>query len=178
MNELELQLLDWIQSHMSNPLCDGFFSTVTHLADGGLIWIALTIVFLVFPKTRKYGVVMAISIALEVLCVNVLVKPLAARTRPYEIKQGIELLIQKPVDYSFPSGHAGVSFAAVSALFFSKHKAWIPTFVLAFVIAFSRLYLYVHYPTDVLFGAAFGVIAGWVGAKVVNRKERQKHENN
>ena len=174
MNEFEIRILDWIQSHLSNPWCDGFFSTVTHLGDGGIFWLILTAAFLVFPKTRKYGVVMAVSIALEVLCVNVLVKPLVARTRPYEIRQGIELLIQRPVDYSFPSGHTGISFAVVSALFFSRHKAWIPTFVLAFVIAFSRLYLYVHYLTDVLSGVVFGVIAGWVGAKVVNKKVNKK----
>ena len=78
-------------------------------------------------------------------------------------------------DDSFPSGHTGASFSAVSALYAGRSKLWIPSLILAVLIAFSRLYLYVHYPTDILAGAAIGIMAGWAGRRFADLIRRKRH---
>ena len=116
----ELGILDGIQ-HLRNPVMDSVMVFITHLGDGGAVWIALALVLLLIPKTRRCGAVLAASLMLEVVCCNLLLKPLTARVRPCDVSRGIALLVPRPEDYSFPSGHTGASFAAVlppSAPFF------------------------------------------------------------
>ena len=95
------------------------------------------------------------------------IKPLVGRIRPYDINTAVGLLIPRPTDFSFPSGHTGASFAAAAALEDSNYRLRIPAWVLAVLIAFSRLYLYVHYPTDVLAGAMLGILTGWTATEMV-----------
>ena len=140
---------------------------ISMLGNVGAIWIVCAVVLLVIPKTRKVGVILAVSLAIEALCCNVILKPLVARIRPFDVNTAVQLLISPPKDFSFPSGHTGAAFAAASALFFSKNRLWIPSLVLAILIAFSRLYLYVHYPTDVLGGILLGILSGWLGYTLV-----------
>ena len=140
---------------------------ISMLGNAGAIWIVCAVVLLVIPKTRKVGVVLAVSLAIEALCCNVILKPLVARIRPFDVNTAVQLLISPPKDFSFPSGHTGAAFAAASALFFSKNRLWIPSLVLAILIAFSRLYLYVHYPSDVLGGILLGILSGWLGYTLV-----------
>lgn len=139
---------------------------LTKLGDGGILWICCTVMLLLFRKTRKAGAAMAVSLALEVICCSVILKPLVARPRPYDVN-AVQLLIPPLSDYSFPSGHTGAAFAAASSLFFSKNRLWIPALVIAVLMGFSRLYLYVHYPSDVLAGALLGIMLGWLGTAVV-----------
>ena len=106
------------------------------------------------------------GLVLEVICCNLVLKPLVARVRPCDVNTAVQLLISRPDDFSFPSGHTGASFAAVSALCCSRSRLWIPSLVLAVLIAFSRLYLYVHYPTDILAGMLLGITSGWLGSLV------------
>ena len=124
------------------------------------------------PRHRKAGAAVLAGLALEVVCCNLVLKPLVARVRPCDINTAVQLLIARPDDFSFPSGHTGVSFAAVSALCASGNRLWIPSLILAVLIAFSRLYLYVHYPTDVFAGVVIGVMAGWTGTKLVDAAGR------
>lgn len=140
---------------------------ISMLGNVGAIWIVCAVVLLVIPKTRKVGVILAVSLAIEALCCNVILKPLVARIRPFDVNTAVQLLISPPTDFSFPSGHTGAAFAAASALFFSKNRLWIPSLVLAILIAFSRLYLYVHYPSDVLGGILLGILSGWLGYTLV-----------
>jgi len=141
---------------------------ITDLGNAGFIWIVLTLMLFISKKYRKVGATMLIALMLDVTVCNVILKPLIARIRPCDINTSVHLLISRPTDYSFPSGHTAASFAAVSALYFSKRKFWIPAFFLAILIAFSRLYLYVHYPTDILAGALIGMIIGYIGWKMEN----------
>lgn len=164
----ELGILDSIQANLRGPVMDTVMLFLTRLGDGGMIWLIGSAVLLMFPKTRKAGAAMAAGLALEVLCCNVILKPLVGRTRPCDVNQAMQLLISRPTDYSFPSGHTGASFAAASALYFSKNRLWIPAALLACLIGFSRMYLYVHYPSDVLAGALIGIMAGWAGVRFSN----------
>lgn len=164
---IELNILDWIQTlHM--PFLDKIMVFITRLGDAGIIWIVLSIVLLLIPKTRKSGAVMVAALVVDVLLCNIVLKNLVARTRPYDVNTGVHLLVAKLHDYSFPSGHTAASFASVTALYLAgEKKLWKFALVLACLIAISRLYLYVHYPTDVLGGILFGVISGYLGYRKV-----------
>lgn len=169
----EFIILDAIQQYGRSEFLDYLMVGLTTLGDKGGIWIIMTCLLLIYPKTRKTGLVVAVSLIIEWLCCNVLLKPLVARIRPCDVNTAVQLLIAHPMDFSFPSGHTGSSFAAMSALFFCRKTYWRAACLLAVLIGFSRMYLYVHYPTDVAAGAVLGVLAGryaysavaWVLAK-------------
>lgn len=181
----DLPILDYIQTHLRSGVLDFLMPVLTVFGDGGVFWILLTLALLMFKKTRRYGLAMAAGLCIEALFCNVIIKNAVARIRPYDINTSVRLLIKPPSDYSFPSGHTGASFAGASALLFSKcRKFWIPAFLLASVIAFSRLYLYVHFPTDVLAGALLGIFSGWLGSvfmsyalKSYDRRHIKKEES-
>ena len=171
--EFDYSILNFIYEHVRCAFLDVFFPIVTFLADGGWFWIALAVVFLCFKKTRKMGICMGVSLLFGALVVNVTLKPLVARIRPYDFcdpnnplrlneyfhlaKEGLALLIEKQHDYSFPSGHTLASFEGAMAIFMCRRKWGIPALVLATLIAFSRLYLYVHYPSDVIVSLFLGI---------------------
>ena len=164
MTALELSVLDALQGIRCGFL-DTFFPTITHLGDAGIFWILLTLALLCTKKYRRAGVAMACALVLDLICCNMVLKPLVARVRPFDMRK-VELLVARPRDWSFPSGHAAASFTAVGALYASGEKLWRPASVLALLIAFSRLYLYVHYPTDVLAGIALGTVLGFAGQRL------------
>ena len=164
---IELSILDWIQT-LHTPFLDKIMVFITRFGDAGIIWIVLSIVLLLIPKTRKSGAVMVVALVVDVLLCNIVLKNLVARTRPYDVNTGVHLLVAKLHDYSFPSGHTAASFASVTALYLAgEKKLWKFALVLACLIAISRLYLYVHYQTDVLGGILFGVISGYLGYRKV-----------
>ncbi len=170
MNQLELTVLNFIQEHMRTAVGDVLMPIVSLFGEAGIFWTSLTVIFLISKKHRKTGILMAVSLLLDVILCNGILKNLVARTRPYDINTAISLLVRKPSDYSFPSGHTAASFAAVTALFFAKEKYWYLTLVLAILIALSRMYLYVHYPTDILGGVLVGIICG-ITAYLLTRKK-------
>lgn len=170
MNQMELTILDFIQEHMRNAFLDVGMPFVSTLGNAGIIWIALTVVLLISKKHRKTGILMALALVFDVILCNGILKNAVARTRPFDVNTGISLLVKKPTDYSFPSGHTAASFAAVTALFFAKEKYWYPALVLAVLIAFSRLYLYVHYPTDILGGILVGILCGVIAYLITRKK--------
>ena len=160
MQTAELAVLDWIQTHLRRGFLDAVLPVISWTCDHGEIWIALALVLLLIPKTRRTGLVLALALLLEFAVCNGILKPLIARPRPCDLNDAIRLLIPRPGDDSFPSGHTGISFAAVGALLAAKSRLWVPAFVLALIIAFSRLYLYVHFPSDILGAVALGVAIG------------------
>ena len=161
ITNIDFAILDFIARNISNPVLDLIFRTVTALGNGGIFWIILTVVLLLFKDTRRAGVTMAIALLIDLIICNLTLKPLIARIRPYDINTSVSLIISPPTDYSFPSGHTASSFAAALSLFFYNRKYGAAAIALACVIALSRLYLYVHYPTDVLAGAAIGVLCAY-----------------
>lgn len=175
VKEMEISILDWIQS-MRTPIGDAVIPIITKLGNVGIIWILLSVVLLINPKTRKSGAIVAAALCVEFVLCNGILKNLFRRIRPCDVNTAIQLLIKRPKDFSFPSGHTAVSFAAVAALMFAgeKKKLWLPALVLAVFIAFSRLYLYVHYPTDILGGIVVGIFAGYAGNWIVNQLWKRK----
>ncbi|MGN0613971.1 MAG: phosphatase PAP2 family protein [Porcipelethomonas sp.] len=165
----EFLILDFIQNHIRSQSMDSIVPIITHLGDMGILWIVFSLIMLIIPRFRKVGIAMAAALVLDLFLCNILIKPFAARLRPCDINTAVQLLIPNPEDYSFPSGHTAAAFAVTSALFFEKNRLWIPALILSALIAFSRLYLYVHFPTDVLAGAVLGILCGWLGAKLADR---------
>ena len=164
---LEFWILDGIQT-LRTPAGDVLMPFITSFGNGGVIWIVLTVILLLIPKTRKTGLILGAALILDGILCNLLLKNLVRRIRPCDINDAVRVLIPYPSDYSFPSGHTAVSFAAASALYFAGEKyLWKAALVLAAFIAFSRMYLYVHYPTDVLGGVVIGIIAGYLGYRLV-----------
>lgn len=166
LTELDMAFSNFIQQHCTNPFFDKFFTFVTHLGDEGYIWIALAIFFFLFKKTRKIGIVIGISLILGTLLGNMTVKEIFERPRPFAtpgaILDGDALLIPRPGQFSFPSGHTVSSFAAAFSVFIYNKKWSIPVFVLAALVAFSRVYIYVHFLTDILAGALVGLISAYL----------------
>ena len=174
---IELNILDWFQT-LHTPFLDKLMVFITSLGNAGIIWIVMTIVFLLIPKMRKTGAVMAAALIIDLLLCNVILKNLVARTRPYDVNTGVQLLVSRLHDYSFPSGHTAAAFASVTALYLAgEKKLWKLALALGCVIAFSRMYLYVHYPTDILGGVIIGILSGVLGYKIIRRilKNRQTY---
>lgn len=165
---MELQILDAIQT-IRTPILDRLMCFITSLGSAGRVWILLAVILLIRPKTRKSGVIILTALVVNLILCNGILKNLVGRTRPFDVNTSVSILINKPRDFSFPSGHTAVSFAVVAALFFSgEKKLWKISLVAAVLIAFSRLYLYVHYPTDILGGIVVGILAGYIGYRVVD----------
>ena len=165
---MELEFLHALQG-LHTPWLDRLMVGITTLGDSGLIWIVLCLILLFFRRTRQTGVAVAIALILGALCTNVILKNWVARTRPFELAEGIRLLVERPHDFSFPSGHTTASFAAAAAFWFRRERGRLPVLILACLISFSRLYLFVHYPTDVLAGVGIGMAAGWCGVRLAAR---------
>ncbi|MCC8051805.1 MAG: phosphatase PAP2 family protein [Clostridiales bacterium] len=158
---MEETILLFIQEHIRNPILDPIFKTITHLGDKGIFWIILTVILLSVKKTRAAGICSACALLSSFLVNNLLLKNLFNRTRPYEVIEGLTCIIQPAADASFPSGHTGASFASAVAIYRNiPRKYGILLLILASLIAFSRLYVGIHYPTDVLGGLATGIALG------------------
>ncbi len=168
---MEYIILDFIRSNFSCPFMDYVMRFISFLGDGGWIWILTGLVLCVFPKTRKAGLTVLVALAINLVICNLTLKPLIARVRPFDLKEGIELIISKPTDFSFPSGHTSASFAAAVAIFLHNKKYGAIALVLAGLIGFSRLYLYVHFPTDVLGGVVVGIISAVASYYIFKNKK-------
>ncbi len=154
--DLEFAILDFIRDNLTSPFMDSLMKGISFLGNAGWIWIVIGVILAVMPKTRRIGMTVCISLLFSLILCNLTLKPLIARVRPYDLVDGIELLISTPIDYSFPSGHTSASFAAAASIFAYDKKWGAGALTLAVLIAFSRLYLYVHFPSDVLGGMILG----------------------
>ncbi len=169
ITSVDMQILEWIRENMWCGFLDLVMPIITFLCDGGWMWIAMAVIMLFFSRTRKTGIMMGAALVLGLVICNLVLKPLVARIRPYEIVEGVKelLLIGEQSDRSFPSGHTVASFEGATVLMIRDKRFGIPALVLAVLISFSRLYLYVHYPSDVIAGAILGIINGILGYLIV-----------
>ena len=164
--QLELAVLDWMQLHLRCEPLDRLMPFVSGLSNHGEIWILCAALLLFIRRQRACGLSAACALTLDLIACNIVLKPLISRIRPFAFRPDLSLLVSPPGDASFPSGHTAAAFAVVFALKTAGSPLWRPALALAAVTAFSRLYLYVHWPTDVLGGILLGAAVGWAGAKL------------
>lgn len=167
IHQIEQAILRFFIS-IHHPILDKIMIFITNLDNYGQIWIVLGLILLLFKKYRKVGVTVLISLVIMLLLNDLFLKHMIRRIRPYE-GLGVELLIPIPKDFSFPSGHAASSFSAAFALFkYYKRFAFL-YFGLATLISISRLYLTVHYLSDILGGVLIGYICALIGIWIVEK---------
>lgn len=171
IDKMDHDIIMWVYNNLHNPILDAVFPVITKLGDAGVVWILITFIFLFNKKYRYVGMTSGIALLLSLLIVNIGLKPLFSRLRPYYDLAQIKLLINKPLGYSFPSGHSSSSFAGAIAilLVYNNRKITYSLLGLAVLIALSRVYLSVHFPSDVIIGSAVGVMCGFVAYKVVDK---------
>lgn len=174
IQNIDFDILNFIQNNICNPILDDIMTIITKLGNSGAIWIAIAVVLLFIKKYRKYGVIMLIALLINYIIGNLFMKNVFERTRPYDINNSINILINKPTDYSFPSGHTSSAFVGAVVLLYMNKKIGIMATILAILIAFSRLYLYVHFPSDVLCGFILGTIVAICTVKYYNILESKK----
>ena len=161
----DFAILDFIRAHMSGDFADSLMKLVTSLGNVGILWIVIAAALLCTKKFRKTGLQMAVGLILGLIFGNLLLKNLVARPRPFTLR-GTDIIIKAPRDYSFPSGHTLASVISAYILWHNNRKAGIAAAVTAALIAFSRIYLYVHYPTDIIGGTLLGLLIGFVTVKI------------
>ncbi len=165
----------WIAEHLRTPLCTAALSVYTALGDKGLLFIALAALLLLFRSTRKGGAAALVAMLLGLLVTNLTLKPLVARSRPWVVMAGFVHLVEESDPNSFPSGHSCSAFAfavALCAALPRRGRGMVgikcAALAAAVLMAFSRLYVGVHFPSDVLAGALVGALCGLAGAWIVN----------
>lgn len=172
---MELQFLYMLQE-LHNDVLNAIMVFITSLGDGGVVWWSIAIVMLFFKKTRRCGITMMAGMALSYLLGNLLLKNLIARPRPCAVDPTVKLLIPYPSEYSFPSGHTLHGFTAATVIFLYFRKAGVGALILASAIAFSRMYLFVHYPTDILGGILLGILDAMIVYTVVRKIIKKREE--
>ncbi|MDD3230835.1 MAG: phosphatase PAP2 family protein [Oscillospiraceae bacterium] len=157
---IDWSVLQWIHDTFTCGFLDYLMPKITLLGDMGAIWIVAAVVLICTKKYRKQGVILLAGLAIGVLVGNVALKHLIARPRPCWLDTSVQLLIANPTDYSFPSGHTLSSVIGATILTLTNRKFGWAAIPVAALIAFSRLYLYVHFPSDILGAVFFGLIIG------------------
>ena len=172
--QFDSSILLWIQDNLRSDFLTPVMKVITHLGDKGIFWILLTLALLFVRKTRPLGVICAVSMVIGLVVTNLIIKNWAARIRPYEVVQGLKCIVPLADDWSFPSGHTTNSLACAWVLFRrTPKKCGVPALVLAILIALSRLYVGVHYPTDVLGGAVIGICCACLAMWLVPKLEKK-----
>lgn len=173
----EFDFLHALQN-LHTPILDNIMIFTSTLGDAGAVWVALTIILLCIKKYRKCGLHMFIAMLIGVIVGNLILKNAFQRIRPYDIDLITQPLGKVPTDFSFPSGHSMNSVAAAFTIFFYDKRIAIPSMILAIAICFSRMYNFVHYPTDVFGGVILGVICSLLAKLMVDyfykRKEQER----
>ena len=163
---LDWGILHWIQNNITCPFLDAVVPKLTMLGNAGIIWILAGVLLLCTKKYRRQGALVLMGLLAGLLVGNVALKHLVARSRPCWLDPSVQLLIATPTDYSFPSGHTLSSVIGATILTKTDRRFGYAAIPLAALIAFSRLYLYVHFPSDVLAAAVLGVLIGKVSDRV------------
>ncbi len=164
ITSIDFQILNAIQDSIRCAFLDVVMAIFSYIGELGAIWVLIGVVMLFFRKLRPIAIMMFASMLLALLIGEVGIKNIVCRPRPFWFNTDITLNIHAPAGYSFPSSHTSTSFAAALALTFGLKKPWvgISAYALAALIAFSRLYNYVHFPSDVLAGALVGTFCAIV----------------
>ena len=174
MYNLEATILLWIQQYLRCQWLTPIMKGLSLIGDLGAVWILIIVVLFLNKQTRKISLIALTSLLMNLIVCNGLIKPMIGRVRPYERIEVLNILVKEPWDHSFPSGHTSAAFAAAWILYlrFGK-KVGIPALILATLISFSRLYVGVHYPSDVLGGIFVGTLMAFVVNHCAKRLEER-----
>ena len=168
LNILEADLLLWVQNNFRTGVLNPLMHYASEINNSGMLAIGMVVVLLVWKTYRMVGITAFTSLLSEFLLVNVLIKQIVARPRPYVVNEALAVLGTVPTDYSFPSGHTASAFAVASVMLLCMPRRYgIPAVVIAAIVALSRLYNVAHYPTDVLAGMLIGSAVGVLAVKLV-----------
>lgn len=165
---IDFAILDALQK-IHNPVLNVILAFFTYIGEGGIVWIAFALVLLFFKdkQKKKISAAVLLSLILEVIFNEKIIKHIVKRPRPFTLHPNIDTIVHRPGSFSFPSGHSCCAFAAATAVFMFDKRLGIFCYITAALIAFSRNYFYIHYPTDVLCGAVLGVILGIISAVII-----------
>ena len=172
---MEFAVLHFLQSIRSETL-DHLMLFISTLGNVGAIWIALAALLLIISGFRRSGLAVSFALLIDFVTVNLILKPLVGRDRPCDLSVPEDMLLACLSDHSFPSGHTAAAFAAATALFLCHKKAGLLALCLAFLMGFSRLYLFVHYPSDVIAGALLGILFGFVGYRLAFKRHKKSSD--
>lgn len=180
ITQIDFIVLNAVQN-LRCGILDTVMPAITYLGSGGIVWLGAAVIMLFFKRSRKAGISLIAALGIGWLLSTCGLKEIIARPRPFNTEGGLlsaaDLLIGIPSGtFSFPSGHALSSFSAAAVLFSYSKKIGIPALVLAVLISFSRLYLYVHFPSDILAGALLGVLLAIFAVRIIDRITENKSE--
>lgn len=176
---MDLLILYEIQNFIGSEVFNLVMPAITFLGEWGILWIVIGVSLTISKRFRPYGITLLLALIITAFIGNIVIKPLVARDRPFIADPNFNLIIQGPSSFSFPSGHSASSFAAAVIVCFMPIKRYwkFGACLVAFLIAFSRLYLFVHYPSDVLTGALLGILIGLALGFLLKRYLAQGGEN-
>lgn len=175
IQNLDNSILEFIQMNMRSVIGDKIMIGLTSLGNGMTIWAIIGLALIISKKYRRYGFMIITALILCFLVGNLTIKPIVARTRPFDATPLLgEMLIKLPTDFSFPSGHTMCSFASSIVIFNMNRRIGIFTLILSSFIGFSRVYLYVHYPTDVFGGMVLGILVGIITIIIFKNFQERK----
>jgi len=168
IEKTDYMLLMFVRDNLSSLSCDRFFIYVSRAGNGALMWMISAVVLLFFKKTRPAAFLTAFVFIFELILFEVILKNALARPRPF-VEYGLSLIIPPPPTFSFPSGHALSSFSSAVIFYHFIGRKAIPFIAAALLISFSRIYLLVHYPSDVAAGALFGILTAYGAVRIYER---------
>jgi len=171
ISNIDITVMTFIQEQITNPVLDFIMPTISFMGNLGLVWVFIIILLLCRRQTRHLGIAVLAAILLGQLIGELLLKNIVGRARPFMDFPEIQLIIEAPKTFSFPSGHSASSFAAAVVLSRLGKAEGIAAFIIAALIAFSRLYLSVHYFTDILAGIMLGLLCAFAVLKFCDKKE-------
>ena len=177
IREIDFIILDYIREHLRNGFFDNVMPIITTFGNLGIFWVVVALIISAKKKYRRCSVTMMIGMIIGVVLGNFIVKNIVRRERPCWINEIGDMLIAIPQDYSFPSGHTLSSFISATILTYYDKRFAVPSFSVAILIAFSRMYLYVHFPTDIMGGAVLGVGIAIMTISLSNKYIFDKNKN-
>lgn len=174
----DFPVLYFIREHFSNPILDFLMPILSFITEGGVIWFIIALILIFVPrfkaKYRACGIMMIIAMAAVFISSELVLKNIVCRVRPCYIDTSVELIVNSPGGYSFPSSHSCSSFAAATVIFLNNKRVGLFALLFAGAVAFSRLYVFVHFPTDVLAGCLLGVLFACITC-CIQKKLLQRH---
>ena len=168
MQNIDFAILDFIQEHIRCSFLDAIVPIITLLGEKGILMTSVGLIMLLASRYRRCGISVLLSLIASLMVGNLALKHIVSRARPCRINDTVQMLVAIPRDYSFPSGHSMCTFAAATVIFMFDKRLGIPALIIAALVALSRLYLYVHFPSDVLAGTIIGIAIGVFAANAVN----------